>query len=298
MHLQKEWASFRITLLLYMVILVLPLGFYFVHTSFKILQADTQVVRQSSGLVTAISQQNPRVDTTLKSIVQWAEKQDDTELYIGVQPLSQDLAELITCTSQGNACVVLAENLAVNIEKMVYLKQKKIMNWYYAALALVVMLVLLMIYFVRVYIRKQMKKHSMHDHDTGLFNKKFFMAELHATFDRADRTENPLSLLSASFDTHALNALNKKAKKAYMKELGEVFTTITRVSDIVCRYDVNHLVVLLPLTEAEEAHILEGRLEDALENHDFKVNPKVSFNLTSTQTEWDETEAAFLRRAL
>ena len=154
------------------------------------------------------------------------------------------------------------------------------------------------IYFVRLYIHKQMKKHSMYDHDTSLFNKKFFLAELHTSFERADRTENPLSMLSASFDANALQNVDEKSKKVFMKELGEIFTTVTRGSDIVCRYDVNHIVVLLPLTEDEEARILEGRLEDALAAHDFHVNPEVTFNLTTTQAEWDETEEAFLERAL
>ena len=44
----KEWSSFRITLVLYLVVLLLPFSFYFVYTSFQTMQSDTNIVRQSS----------------------------------------------------------------------------------------------------------------------------------------------------------------------------------------------------------------------------------------------------------
>ena len=44
----KEWSSFRITLVLYVVVLLLPFSFYFVYTSFQTMQNDTTTVRQSS----------------------------------------------------------------------------------------------------------------------------------------------------------------------------------------------------------------------------------------------------------
>ncbi|NOR55320.1 MAG: diguanylate cyclase [Sulfurovum sp.] len=141
-----------------------------------------------------------------------------------------------------------------------------------------------------------MKKHSIHDHDTALFNKKFFLAELHATFERADRNEYPLSMLSASFSADALNNVDKKTKKTFLKNLGKVFTSVTRGSDIVCRYDKNHIVVLLPLTEGEEALILEGRLQKALENEDLGTTSKVAFDLKSFQADWDENEASFVEK--
>ncbi len=52
--MQKEWSSFRITLVLYFVVLLLSFSFYFVYTSFKTMQNDTKIVRQSSWTAGAI----------------------------------------------------------------------------------------------------------------------------------------------------------------------------------------------------------------------------------------------------
>ena len=52
--MQKEWSSFRITLLLYLVVLILPLSFYFVYSSFKTIQSDTKMVQQTQWTAGAI----------------------------------------------------------------------------------------------------------------------------------------------------------------------------------------------------------------------------------------------------
>ena len=138
----------------------------------------------------------------------------------------------------------------------------------------------------------------MHDHETHLFNKKYFLSELHSTFDRSARHENPLSLISVTLNGFTDKTYDKKSKRTLMQELGELFTSVTRNSDIACRYDEDHIVVLLPLTDKAHALILENRLKEALENHDFKVSPKMDFDLVTTEAALDETEEAFIARTL
>ena len=176
--------------------------------------------------------------------------------------------------------------------------QTSLSNLIYITSALSVLFALYSIYFVRLYIEKQMKKHTIHDHETGLFNKKYFLAELHSTFSSSMRHENPLSLVFVSPNSFTDKTYDKKTKSILMKELGELFTSVTRNSDISCRYDENHFAVLLPLTNREHALILEDRLKKALENHDFKVTPKLHFDLVTTEAEFDETEEAFIARTL
>ena len=50
MKMQKEWSAFRLTLLLYSIVLIIPLTFYFLHTSFNTAQDDTKVIRQIGWL--------------------------------------------------------------------------------------------------------------------------------------------------------------------------------------------------------------------------------------------------------
>ena len=324
--MQKMQSSFKITLLLYIIILILPFSFYFVYSSFKTIQKDTkavQLVSWTAGAVEnlAISTSDKdnkqliiKVDKTLRDTSTWVTINDNSKYYIGATKLSEDFSTVQTCwnsykqkLSQENKdairqhslqCYDLTNNLAIIIEKMVYLKQNKMINMFYLSLTLAMILLLLVIYFVRVYIHSQMKKHAIHDHETHLFNQKYFLAELHSTFDRSVRHENPLSLISVTLNGFTNKTYDKKTKIKLMQELGELFTSVTRNSDIACRYNEDHIAVLLPLTDKEHALILEDRLKEALENHDFKVIPEMNFSFATTEANADETEEAFITRTL
>ncbi len=176
--------------------------------------------------------------------------------------------------------------------------QTSLSNIIYITSALSVLFALYSIYFVRLYIEKQMKKHSIHDHETHLFNQKYFLSELHSTFSGSIRHENPLSLLFVSLNGFTEKTYDKKTKNNLMKELGELFTSVTRNSDISCRYDENHFAVLLPLTDRVHALILENRLKEALENYDFKVSPEMKFSFVTTEANAEDTEEAFIARTL
>ena len=141
------------------------------------------------------------------------------------------------------------------------------------------MLILLVIYLVRAYIHQQMKKHAIHDHETKLFNKKYFCAELKTSCARAERNDSPLSILSISIDDFGKGSkvYSKHTKDNILKMLGELITSLTRTSDVACRYDENHFSILLPDTPEENALILEGRIREAFEKHDFHATPNLNF---------------------
>ncbi|MDX1702365.1 MAG: diguanylate cyclase, partial [Melioribacteraceae bacterium] len=224
----KEWSSFRITLILYILVLILPLSFYFVYSSFKTIQNDTKVVHQTAGIGGSINylaldsaSQNSKqtitdIDSILQNISNWVIKNNKSNLYIGVDSLLQDFTQVKTCWNtykqiisekntlsiKDNAlqCSQKATSLAIIVEKMVYLKQKKMINLFYFSLTTMMLFLLLVIYMIRIYIYKQMKKHAIHDHETKLFNKNYFCAELKTSCARAERHHYPLSLLSISID--------------------------------------------------------------------------------------------------
>lgn len=322
--MSKEWSSFRITLLLYILVLILPLSFYFVYSSFKTIQNDTKIVYKSGWTGGAIeylalnpkSQNSQRmitdIDTTLQDISVWVIQNDTSNLYVGAESLSQDLTQVTTCwdnykqilsqqdttalRGQALQCWGKANSLAIIVEKMVYLKQNKMINLFYFSLTLAMILILLVIYMVRIYIHRQMKKHALYDYETKLFNKKYFLAELHSTCARSKRNNNPLSLLFVSLNDFTKDTYDKKTRKDLLLELGEFFLSITRESDILCRYDENHFAILLPLTSEENALVLEGHLKEAMEKHDFKVTPEVKFSFATTLFDADETEESFIIR--
>lgn len=322
----KEWSSFRITLLLYILVLILPLSFYFVYASFKTIQNDTKVVHQTGWTGGAIEylalnpksqnaqQSITQIDNSLQDISDWVVQNDSSDLYIGAESLSQDFAQVKMCWSsykqmipkqdtvptRENAlqCWEKSTSFAIVVEKMVYLKQKKMINLFYASLTIAMLLILLIIYMIRIYIHKQMKKHSIHDHETKLFNKKYFLAELKTSCARSVRNNYPLSMLSVAIDDFEKesNIYDKKTREHILKIFGGLITSLTRVSDVACRYDENHFYILLPDTPEENALILERRVRETLETHVFNVTPELNFKFTTAHLNDKESPEAFITR--
>ena len=307
--MQKEWTSYRITLLLYFVVLLLPFSFYFIYTAFQTMQQDTHIVRKSSWVTGAMEhlnadphqQEKAEIDKSLNQISLWVQQNNASDLYIGQATLAEDFEEVNACWStyqkQGNIqCYDLSNSLAVVIEKMVYLKQKKIINIFYMSLSFAMIFILLTIYLIRVYILIQMKKHAIHDHETKLFNKKYFLSELKTSCSRSARHNHPLSMLSIVIDNFETKSYDKKTKAHILKVLGGLITSLTRTSDVACRYDEDHISILLTDTEEENALFLEGRIREALEKHDFGVSPQLSFKFAAAHFDFEETPKAFVSR--
>ncbi len=298
--MQKIQSSFKITLLLYIIVLILPFSFYFVYSSFQTMQEDTKIVRQSSWLAGALGHQGKDIDTALQNISLWADKNNATELYIGAQSLSKDLAGVKKCIAEGGQCYKLADSMALNIEKMVYLKQNKLINMFYLSLTLAMILLLLVVYLVRIYIHQQIKKHAIHDHETKLFNKKYFMAELKTSCARSVRYKYPLSMASlhiANFGKED-HSYDKKTKEQMLRMFGGLINSIVRESDVACRYEDGQFFILLPDTEEKGAMVLKERILKTIESHDFGVTPKPEFEVAVTHFDQKETAEAFIERML
>ncbi len=327
MKIQKEWSAFRLTLLLYSIVLIIPLTFYFLHTSFNTAQDDTKVIRQvgwlegvSESLAIAPSpqfnqQMVKNVDDTIQKISIWVTQNNDSEFYIGGKTLSKDLSDVTSCwtlykqklsehssatviNGHSTKCMDTVKNLTIIIENMVYLKQDKLINMFYWNLAVAMFLSLLMIYMVRSYIQNQMKKHAIHDHETKLFNKKYFLSQLETSCARSVRNKSPLSVLSISIDDFGKgsNIYDEKTKEHILGMLGGLITSLTRTSDTACRYDEDHFSILLPDTKEESALILERRVREVFEKHDFMAKPELKFKFSTTQFNNEETSEAFITR--
>lgn len=326
--MSKEWSSFRITLLLYILVLILPSSFYFVYSSFKTIQNDTKIVHQTGWTGGAIeylalnpeSQNAQRmitdIDNTLQDISQWVIQNDKSNLYIGAASLSQDFAQVSTCwsdykqiLSQQDTMVIKEhslqcwekiDSLAIIVEKMVYLKQKKMIDLFYFSLTVAMLLILLVIYMIRIYIHRQITKHAIHDHETKLFNKKYFLAELKSTCARSVRHNYPLSILLVSIDHFEKEnkTYAKKTKRQTLKKFGALMTSSIRTGDIACRYDEGRFFILLPFTKKENALILEDHIRQALQKNDWMMDKNIAFDFTVTEFDKKETEEAFITRTL
>ena len=292
--MRKEWSAYRITAILYAIVLLMPVGFYFVHQAFQALQQDTKVIRQSSWLAGGIGHHyldpttrqisEKKIESALHDLSLWVKLNNSCEYYIGETTLQKDFQRVEQCwhdyrlsaakegdglPDQNLQCYDSAETLALVIEKMVYLKQHKAVNIFYGSLFLTMLLLISTIYFVRVYIHLQMKKHTIHDGETALFNKKYFLSVLQNACAESKRYHTPLSALwiSVTFESTADN----KAKKQFYREFGTIVLEAIRSSDVAARYsdptsaaEKTLFCILLPMTSEAHGEVLADRLQEAL----------------------------------
>ena len=323
--MNKEFSVFKSTIFLYIVVLILPFGFYFVYDSFHTIQKDTKSISQIARVSTSINnialdidnRTNPStikyIDNNLHDIAVWVEKNNKIGFYIGANSLKKDFEKILyswdVCKQKYLAHDEIGlknnvfktngilNNFSIIVEKMVYLKQDKIINVFYISLMIVMILMLLSIYLVRAYIEYQISKHSIYDKETNLYNHNYLMEHLKTTCARATRYKYPLSMLSISMKNIDKKTLPEAEYKKLMEMVGDMLLSLTRTSDVACRYNENHIAIILPFTEHENAEILKGRIEETFQKQDFGISTHPEFKLSIVQYEPKEVPKDYISRA-
>jgi diguanylate cyclase (GGDEF)-like protein/PAS domain S-box-containing protein len=158
--------------------------------------------------------------------------------------------------------------------------------------------------------RKEMeaalKRLSVTDNLTGLFNQRHFHTCLHSEIDRARRYGRPLSLICIDLD--GFKAVNDQLGHSKGDDvlglIGEVLHALMRRADLPFRYGGDEFMLLLPETRAAEATALAERVRMALlarwpadwEAHHPDV-PRVTLSLGAAELAPDEDGHALVKRA-
>lgn len=275
----EKWKSFRITILLYAILAVLGLGVGIVYVSFEKIAADQKAMRAAGLLVGMTEAKDERAGSdanALKILTTWAAR-TDTALYTGQNPLEDDLKKVAMCVqgsaaNQTNGCSKLTERIFIDISNMVSLRQHSFINTLLFIFALLAVIVLLTIYLVRVYISYQLKKHSVIDMETGLFNKKYYEISKAKIAAISKRHNEDASLVT--LDISALqNIAEKKERLKQLKTLGAVMIANVRTGDVVSRTSESQVICVLPETNEERAQVFVSRMKAAI-NSDALLGAK------------------------
>ena len=317
--MQHDWSSYRITLLLYLGVLILPFSFYITYSAMQDVSSGITIIRQLSqtgGEMLAFEQTEEvknrtkikgQIDKDLEQLSPWFQSDSIQEFYVGGRTMKEDYGRLLSCwvtltndpqDKTAQECWRVVKSLSFTVDKMLLLKQDRVKNIFYINVLLAMTFLLLMIMIVRSYVHSQLAKNSIYDLPTKLFNKKYFLAELKGSCDRSVRYKHPLSMLSIEIlDLEKGNkTYDKETKKHILKMFGGLVASLTRGSDVACRCNDNLFSVILPDTQEEGAMILEKRVRQTLEDHNFGAYQDVQFKVATTQFDDKETPEAFIKR--
>ena len=156
----------------------------------------------------------------------------------------------------------------------------------------------------RIFMLEKLKRLSITDGLTNLFNSRHFYSQLKIEIDRTVRYERPLSLLLLDIDKfkeHNDTFGHIEGDKILIR-LGKIIRSCLRKMDSAYRYGGEEFTVILPETEGAEAATVAERIRSAVESERFVVNNgddsfTITVSIGVTEFQPHESIAILVQRA-
>ncbi len=143
---------------------------------------------------------------------------------------------------------------------------------------------------------------SIIDDLTQLYNSRHFYTQLEKEIERANRYNQPLTLLMLDLDKfkNFNDTYGHIEGDQVLSRLGHIIKRCLRDSDSAYRYGGEEFVILLPMTRDEEAMATAKRMQEALRKRPFSPVPGqeifVTMSVGLSQYKPKEDMTAFVRR--
>jgi two-component system, cell cycle response regulator len=156
----------------------------------------------------------------------------------------------------------------------------------------------------RVQMLDKLKRLSITDGLTKLYNSRYFYNQLKAEIDRTSRYQRPLSLLLLDIDQFKEynDSFGHLEGDKVLVRLGQVIKTCLRKMDSAYRYGGEEFTVILPETEGDESATVAERIRSCVAKEKFfprdqKENYTITISIGVTEYIRDEEVAIFVQRA-
>lgn len=323
--MKKDWSIVRITVLLYFIVILLPFNYYFAKQSFDAMKNDATTmsslvfINGSLLQLTTTHSLNEKsilikkVDNYLKTIektfinyppnLEYVKVFRANEAYKymkhSVNELKKEIQENRPVKAFTKRAIRDVNAFAETTQGMSTYKVEVVLDRLYLSLTFSMISMIILIFMIRIYMKVQLLKHSVHDDLTGLYNKKYFHNMLEHTQLLSTRQEKPLSLLVLSITNYddIYDNLNKKAFEKNLKEFSEIFSHFFRRSDTICRIEKECFASIAPDSTLENINKLSLRLQEKLQsaylNNDIKMDISIgvsTYNKDSFIPQLEETK--------
>lgn len=109
---------------------------------------------------------------------------------------------------------------------------------------------------------------------TELFNRNYFVKKLEEEGQRSKRLQQSLSLVRVSIDgfKEIESSMGRANRDLILKAVSAILKKTSRVNDICCRTDDNHISIILPHCGKKGASLRAERIRRLIENHSFAMS--------------------------
>lgn len=155
----------------------------------------------------------------------------------------------------------------------------------------------------RVQMLDELKKLSITDGLTQLYNSRYFYSQLKGEIERCNRYGHQLSLLLLDIDNFKAynDTYGHLEGDKILVSLGRIIKSCLRKMDTAYRYGGEEFTIILPDTHGEEAGTVAERLRTAVAAEDFTSgrNPDVTITISIGVTQYrrEEKISSFVQRA-
>lgn len=301
--MKKDWSLFRITVLLYIIVAMIPLNYYFAHRSFESIQVDSMTmqrlvllngaIQQAPGLTNesdiknAVQEIDSLLDTIDRTCIQLPGNGEYIELFRAQESFNSVIKEwnaLKAVLPDPDSVPALSERSmkAVNafseVTKDMYeYKSDNMLDILYFSLVVTMLFIVALIFAIRFYIHLQIRKHAIHDHITGLYNKKYFREALQKAKLFSVRHDMPLSIIALSFENYdrLKQELGKKAFETLLYDFANILKHFFRHSDTISRIEPNTFVIIVEAASVDLMQQILERLDKELLHADISSKSAV-----------------------
>lgn len=305
--MKKDLSATKISILLYFIVLFVPLNYYVVKELFHEMRNDTAVMGElvfingavqalgmendKNGRVLAIKQIQSSLEVVEQKLINFTPNKEYVLLFRADEMFSllqKAYAGLEKSIESDSDIKIAADKVSSEINsfsktagEIASYKIDVALNKLFISLALTMIVIIALIFFVRTYMRLQFFKHTIHDHVTGLYNKKYFENVLENSKELAMRHNRELSLLILSIKNYdTLNkSLDKKEFESLLKEIATLFNHFFRHSDTVCRIEKNCFASITPDASSKNINKLSLRLQQEMQIKLFEYQNELHFSI-------------------
>ncbi len=165
---------------------------------------------------------------------------------------------------------VLEVRMAPN-ELAAFAADPRILEWHNDVLETVAEILALCLVNVRLY--EQLKRQTILDPLTGLYNRHHLLTQLEQEMRRTRRFHRELSVIFTDLDgfKEINDTYGHQRGDQILREIARLFQKNLRKSDFVCRYGGDEFVIVMPETSIRDAEAKAERLRVEVAAHEFRI---------------------------
>jgi len=124
---------------------------------------------------------------------------------------------------------------------------------------------------LNLHLRESLRDQPIRDPLTGLLNRRFLEEAIEVECSRADRSNQPLSVLMADLDNFRQfnETFGREAGDIVLRQFGELLVPCFRRGDHICRLGNDVVLILLPASDLSVASMLAERVRRTVAGFDF-----------------------------